>query len=146
MEYRKYGDAIYLRLDRGEEVVAGILEVCRREDIASATFSGVGGCGAAEIQTFVPEEGAFELRRIEGMLELVSMTGNVISDENGARHTHTHAVFAYRQDGEHRVAGGHVRSIEIRYTAEIELRPVPGGMIRGRQDPETGTFFWAFGE
>jgi hypothetical protein len=32
------------------------------------------------------------------------------------------------------------------YTAEIELRPVVGGVITKRYDPETGTGFWSFPE
>ena len=30
--------------------------------------------------------------------------------------------------------------------AEIELRPVIGGVIGRRHDPETGTGFWSFGQ
>lgn len=35
--------------------------------------------------------------------------------------------------------------MEVLYTAEIELRPVLGGRIRRKYDPETGTGFWDFG-
>ncbi len=49
MEYRKYGDTIYLRLDRGDEIISGILDVCRREQLGAAIFSGVGGCSRAGI-------------------------------------------------------------------------------------------------
>jgi hypothetical protein len=45
MEYRQYGDTYYIRMDRGDEIIAGVLEVCRREGIRSAIFSGIGGCG-----------------------------------------------------------------------------------------------------
>jgi predicted DNA-binding protein with PD1-like motif len=55
MDYRKYGEAYYIRMDRGDEIIAQILEICRKEDIKSATYSGIGGCGEAEIQTFIPE-------------------------------------------------------------------------------------------
>ena len=142
MEYRNFGGTYYIRLDRGEEIIGGVLEVCRREEIESATFGGIGGCGSAEIQTFNPEWGCFETRQLTGMLELVSLTGNIFSEEDGTLHHHTHAMLAFRDGGEHRVAGGHMKSLVVLYTAEIELRPVVGGTIRYRFDPETGTGFW----
>lgn len=144
MEYRRFGDAYYIRLDRGDEVVSSVLEVCRREGVTSATYSGIGGCDEAQIQTYLPETNEFETRALSGLLELAALTGNVVSDEEGALHHHTHAVFAYKDGGDHRVAAGHIRSATVRYTAEIELRPVAGGAIGRWHDPETGTGFWDF--
>lgn len=144
MEYRKYGDTFYIRMDRGDEIIEKILMVCKEEGIHSCTFNGIGGCGKAEIQTFIPETGTFEMRRLEGMLELVSLNGNVITDENGDYYHHTHAVFAYKVGEDHRVAAGHMKSIMVSYTAEIELRPVVDGEIKRKYDSETGTVFWSF--
>lgn len=144
MEYRKYGDTFYIRMDRGDEIIEKILMVCKEEGIHSCTFNGIGGCGKAEIQTFIPEPGTFEMRRLEGMLELVSLNGNVITDENGDYYHHTHAVFAYKVGEDHRVAAGHMKSIMVSYTAEIELRPVVDGEIKRKYDSETGTGFWSF--
>lgn len=144
MDYRKTGETIYIRMDKGDEIISGILSVCKDEGIASAVYSGIGGCSEAQIQTFQPESGSFETRTLRGMLELVSLTGNIIRDgENGLCH-HTHAFFAYKDREEHRVAGGHIKSITVLYTAEIELRPVVGGTIGKKFDPVTGTGFWSF--
>ena len=88
MEHKRFGDTCYIRLDRGDEVISSILEVCRAERVESATFSGIGGCSEARIQTFIPEAGTFEERTLSGMLELVSLTGNVISDDQGALYPH----------------------------------------------------------
>ena len=144
MEYRKFGETWYVRMDKGDEIIGGILELCRKEKIDSAVFSGIGGCSAAEIQTFLPETGSFETEKLTGMLELVSMNGNIISDEEGLRYHHTHAVFSYKTDGQHRLSAGHMKSITVLYTAEIELRPVAGGTILRKRDEETGTGFWSF--
>ncbi len=146
MDYRKFGETYYIRMDRGDEIIGGIIEVCRAEKLQSAVFSGIGGCGAAEIQTFIPEEGAFETRKIEGLLELVSMNGNVNTDAEGDYYHHTHAIMTYKDGGAHGVAGGHIKSLTVLYTAEIELRPVTGGAIRRKYDAETGTGFWSFEE
>ena len=144
MDYRKIGDTVYIRMDRGDEIIEGILDVCAKEQIRSAVFSGIGGCAEARIQTYLPETGTFETRRIAGTLELVSLNGNIISDEQGNLFHHTHAMVAYKEGDAHRVAGGHIKSLTVSYTAEIELRPVAGETIFRQFDPETGTGFWRF--
>lgn len=144
MEHRRFGDACYIRLDRGDEVLSSILRVCRDEGISSAIYSGIGGCSDVEIAVFDPAEGAFQTERVEGMLEMVSITGSVIAREDGEPYQHAHAQFAYVAGGEHRMIGGHVKSTTVLYTAEIELRPVQGGIIGAKRDPETGTFLWDF--
>ncbi len=144
MDYKKIGDNYYIRIDKDDEVIATIFDICRTENIPSATFSGIGGCKSAELQVFIPETGSFETEQISGMLELVSLNGNVVSDDNGQLFHHTHALFTYKKDGEHRIAGGHLKSTTVLYTAEIELRPTIGGSIGRKHDPETGTGFWKF--
>lgn len=142
MDYRRLGSTIYIRMDRGDEVIATMLEVCKKEGIQSATYSGIGGCSYAAIQTFDPAAGEFQTSEKTRMLELVSLMGNVVTDDNGLYH-HTHALFSYVEDGVHKVLGGHLKETVVLYTAEIELRPVDG-IIGRKQDPETGTGFWSF--
>ena len=168
MEYRKIGDNYYIRMDRGDEIICNLLEICEKESIPSAIFSGIGGCQNAELQVFIPERlrvgeqssgmtGSFETERLEGMLELVSLNGNVVRDDDGKLFHHTHALFSFKggtrdvdnivggyQDGQHGMAGGHLKATTVLYTAEIELRPTIGGAIGRKFDPETGTGFWEF--
>ena len=84
------------------------------------------------------------MRTIRGMLELVSLTGNIVTDDQKGLFHHTHGLFSYKDGEQHCVAGGHIKSITVSYTAEIELRPVVGGMIGRHFDAETGTGFWSF--
>ena len=90
MEYRKIGDNYYIRMDRGDEIISNLLEICEKESIPSAVFSGIGGCQSAELQVFIPETGSFETEQLEGMLELVSLNGNVVRDDDGKLFHHTH--------------------------------------------------------
>ena len=83
MEYRKIGDNYYIRMDRGDEIISNLLEICEKESIPSAVFSGIGGCQSAELQVFIPATGSFETEQLEGMLELVSLNGNVVRDDDG---------------------------------------------------------------
>ena len=144
MEYRKFGECYYIRMDRGDEIVSTILDVCRREGVRSATFSGIGGCSDAEIQAFDPDAGAFETERVEALLELVSLTGNVIMRSDGTLSHHAHALFAYQENGSPRILAGHLKATTVYYTAEIELRPVVDGVIGAQLNAETNTNFWSF--
>ena len=144
MDYRKLGNTYYVRMDRGDEIISGLISICRACHIGAATFSGIGGCQSAEIQTFLPEAHAFKTELLTGMLELITINGNIVLEEQGSYSHHTHAMFAYLEDGQHRMAGGHMNSVTVLYTAEITLTPVTGGTIHKKHDPETGTGFWAF--
>ena len=144
MDYRKISDTYYIRFDKGDEMVEGIKQICQKEGILSAVYTGIGGCSRAQIQTFIPQKGTFETDTVEGMLELVCFTGNVITAQDGTVNHHTHALYAYVENGEHRVIGGHLKSSTVLYTAEIELRPVKGGAIHHKFYPETGTHIWDF--
>ena len=94
----------------------------------------------------IPETHSFEMRKLQGMLELVSLTGNIVQEEDGSYTHHTHGMFAYKEGEKHKVAGGHLKTIGISYTAELELRPVIGGRIMHKYNEETGTGFWTFAE
>lgn len=142
MEYKFFDKVGYVRMDRGDEIISRLLEICAKERIKSATFSGIGGCSEAEIQTFIPEKSSFETQTLTGMLELVSLNGNITTDDEGNTYHHTHAVFSYKDNGEHSIVGGHLKSVTVLYTAEIEIRPVIGGVIGRMHDSETGTGFW----
>ena len=143
MDFRRFDNTYYVRIDKGEEVISELIKVCESEGIDSAIFTGIGGCSHAEIQMFIPEKGEFETEEYDGMLELVNITGNITID-NGTPLYHVHASFSFKEGKEHRMAAGHLKSTVVLYTAEIELRPVTGGIIKRKHDPETKTAFWCF--
>ena len=119
MEYRKIGDNYYIRMDRGDEIISTLLAICEKESIPSAVFSGIGGWQSAELQVFIPATGSFETEQLEGMLELVSLNGNVVRDDDGKLFHRTHALFSFKKDGQHGMAGGHLKATTVLYTAEI---------------------------
>jgi secondary thiamine-phosphate synthase enzyme len=87
-------------------------------------------------------EGADDMpAHAKSILSGVSLT---IPITNGQLYHHTHALFTFKKDGQHGMAGGHLKSTTVLYTAEIELRPTVGGSIGRKFDPETGTGFWNF--
>ena len=45
MEYRKYGKDYVLRIDRGEEILQAVSQVCEKENIRLGTVNGIGAVG-----------------------------------------------------------------------------------------------------
>ena len=62
MEYKKIGQTYYIRMDRDDEIISNILNICDKESIPSAVFTGIGGCSDAELQVFIPETGRLRRR------------------------------------------------------------------------------------
>lgn len=38
MDYRKFGETYYVRMDKGDEIISTILGICQKEQITSAIF------------------------------------------------------------------------------------------------------------
>ena len=121
MEYKKIGETYYVRMDRGDEIISNLLDICRKESIPSAIFSGIGGCSSAELQVFIPETGSFETEQLDGMLELVSLNGNVVSGDDSQLYHHTHALFSFKKDGA-RASMASLVSAESRLKNTVDTR------------------------
>ena len=145
MEYRKDGDMILVRVDKDEEILEEILEICRIEHIYGALFSGIGACGKAVTSSYIPEKNDFTDHSAEGLLELVSLNGN-ISYENGQPVEHTHALFSYLDEtGVQKILAGHLKKAVVSYTAEIAIQ-VAESMIKKKKDTVTGIMVWKLTE
>ena len=144
MDYKKFGEAIYARFDKGDEVLEGILNICRKENILSAAFSGIGACGEVTVSTYIAEKKDFITHNKTGLLEMISLNGNISANDNDEIFEHTHAMFSYLENGEVKFLGGHLTRAVISYTAEIEIRPVQKGVIGRKADELTGITVWKF--
>ena len=144
MDYKKFGDSIYARFDKDDEIISCILDICKKENILSATFSGIGACGEVTVSTYIAEKNDFIAHNKTGLLEIISLNGNISANDNDEIFEHTHAMFSYLENGEVKFLGGHLTRAVISYTAEIEIRPVQNGVIRRKQDELTGITVWKF--
>lgn len=143
MDYRKEKGAVYLRVDKGEEVLAAIKEVCQKEKIEGGYFQGIGACGQTVLSTWIPEREDFIQHNLSGMLEMISLMGNLSVDGKGESFSHSHAIFSYlKEDGEIGIIAGHLESAEISYTGEIII--VPAQEKIGRVfDEKAGIEVWS---
>lgn len=142
MEYKKINHTFYIRIDKGESVTDSIKDVCKREKIQAGHFQGIGACDLAVLATYIPEKNDFTDHTITGMLEMVSLMGNVTTDKNNEPFLHGHASFSYLdKNGNVVLAGGHLKEARISYTGEIILNAAEEKIGR-MMDPNAGIEVW----
>ena len=142
MEYRKFSEKYYIRLDKDDEIVASILRVCEKEKIFLAQVQGIGGCAEATVGVFDIKRRAYQEKTVTALLEMLSLDGNVTEYE-GKPYLHVHAAFAYREDGGIKQLAGHLLSATIGLTGEIVLTPADGHIGRIYNE-ELGIRTWSF--
>ena len=142
MEYQYINGSYYVRADKGESLTNVIKEICRKENIRSGHFQGIGACDHATVSTYIPEKNDFIDHEINGMIEMVSLMGNVSVDCNGEPFLHTHATFSYlNQRNEIAVIAGHMKDAHISYTGEIILQG-SSEQIKRKFDDYAGIEVW----
>jgi hypothetical protein len=144
MDYRKIKDTVYIRIDKGESVIETIKKVCEEENIRSGHFQGIGACDEAVLATWIPKKENFTHHTFSGMLEMVSLMGNISTDQYGNPFSHSHAVFSYLDEQEKpKVVAGHLEEARVSYTGEIVLCSA-NNMIGRMKDSMSGIDVWDF--
>lgn len=144
MDYKKIDDIIFVRIDKDEEILDQIQQVCKEEHILSGYFQGIGACKEVIVSTYQPEKDDFIHHKKTGMLELISLMGNISMDDNEDPLLHSHASFSYLNDAnEPSIIAGHLTEATVRYTGEISIVPVQN-KIKRKIDPLTGISIWDF--
>lgn len=67
--------------------------MCQKEGIQAGSFQGIGACGDVIVSTYIAAENDFTDHEKTGMLELVSLMGNITRDETDAPELHAMQVF-----------------------------------------------------
>ena len=130
MEYKRYDNAIVLRLDPNEDIVQSLLHLAAKEDIALAIISGLGAIDDFTVGVFDTKKKIYHSNHFEGAFEIVSLTGTLTRQE-GKPYLHVH-LSAGDKDG--KVFGGHLNSANVSATAEIVVSLIPGAVEREFSD------------
>lgn len=133
MQYRVFGDTYVVRLQRGEEVLACLRELCEKESISLGTVSAIGAVNHVVVGVYRVDEQKYVANTFDGVMELTSLMGN-ITEKDGEPYLHLHATFG---DLTGKVIGGHLNEAVVSATCELFVRKVEGHVGR-RLDPETG--------
>ena len=139
MQYRVFGDTYVVRLQRGEEVLACLRELCEKESISLGTVSAIGAVNHVVVGVYRVDEQKYVANTFDGVMELTSLMGN-ITEKDGEPYLHLHATFG---DLTGKVIGWHLNEAVVSATCELFVRKVEGHVGR-RLDPETGLNIFDF--
>ena len=132
MEYKRFGDKIVLRVDRGEDIVEKLKELSTLECISLGSVSGIGAVMETEIGIFNVDTKEYFSKTVEGLYEVSNLTGN-ISKMNGETYLHLHITIGDVKKSE--VYAGHLNRAVVGATAEIIVSVIDG--VVDRQKDET---------
>ena len=77
MEYRRFGSDCVIRIQKGEEILAALRQVCTQENIVLASVNGIGAVNDVTLGVFNSKKFVYESTRYTGDMEIVSCMGNV---------------------------------------------------------------------
>ena len=132
MEYKRFSDKIVLRVDRGEDIIAKLKELCELENISFGSVSGIGAVMETEIGIFNVDTKQYFSKTINGLYEVSNLTGN-ISKMDGETYLHLHITIGDVKKNE--VYAGHLNRAVVGATAEIIVTVIDG--VVDRQKDET---------
>ena len=126
MDYRKFGNKIIARIDRGEEIVASLKAICQSEGVKLASVSAIGAVNNFTVGVFSPQNKTYKSNHFTGDFEIVSLLGTVTT-KDGQFYAHLHMSAG---DGEGKVFGGHLNEAFVSATCEMVIDIADGTVGR----------------
>ena len=118
MEYRQIkAHHVMVRLDRGEEVISALTELCKNHGIEAGHLSAIGAVRDAELGYYDLASFSYQTRKLPEIYELVSFLGNVALVD-GEPFVHAHATLG---SPDLSLLGGHLMSATVAVTLEVVL-------------------------
>ena len=139
MDYRRFGNKIIARIDRGEEILEKVKEIALKENIKLAGISALGATHGFTVGVYNVDEKKYYANEFKGSYEIVSLTGT-INTMNGEFYTHIH-MSAGNDKGE--VFGGHLNKAMVSATCEMVIDIIDGSVDRN-YDEEIGLNIFNF--
>lgn len=115
MFYEILDEGILCRLERGEDVIEGLVELMRREEMGCGAVTGLGAVDRARLGFYRVDRQQYRDRVFDGEYELCGLTGT-LSWHESEPFPHVHVVLI---DNDFRALGGHC--FEARVSATVEL-------------------------
>ena len=139
MEYRKYGKRYVIRIDRGEEVITKLQELCEKEDIGLACIEGLGAADHVVVGLYNVEKKEYKKRVFDEEMEISSINGNITMQGKKVYH-HIHVTVC---NADLQAFGGHLNECRISGTCELFLT-VLDGQVGRKHDDVTGLNLFDF--
>jgi hypothetical protein len=105
IELKSTGRRFEIVMSKGDAIIAGLTEFAEKNHIGMAHFTAVGAVDKATLGWFDPEKRAYKKIEINQEVEIVNLTGNITTGNNGKPGAHAHMTVAL-PDGS--VRAGHL--------------------------------------
>ena len=126
MEYRRFGDTLVIRIDKGEEIIQSLRLAAEKEQVRLAAVEALGAVDDFTVGVFDTAEKQYHANHFTGAFEIVSLTGTVTT-QDGKFYAHLHMSAG---DREGKVFGGHLNSATVSATCEMVVRALDGEVER----------------
>lgn len=126
MEYKRFNNTILARIDKGEEIIEKLMEICEKEKVKLANVNALGAVNDFTVGLFDTKEKKYFSKNYTGDYEIVSLTGSV-STMDGKLYNHIHMSAG---DKENKVVGGHLNRAVVGATCEMFIFVVDGQVDR----------------
>lgn len=134
MEYRKFGNTILARIDRGEEIMEQLAVIAKAESIRLAHINALGAVSEMTVGVYSVAHQSYASNTFTGDLEVVSLHGT-ITTKDGAYYPHLHMSAG---DEQGHVFGGHLNRAVVCGTCEMVITLLDGTVER-KIDTEYGS-------
>lgn len=121
MEYRRFQNKAFVRIDRGEEILEQLKKLCEAEQITLAEVKALGALSEFTVGLFNPDTKQYDSHTYHELTEITSLWGTVTTRE-GKHYAHLHLSAAGLDN---RALGG---------TCEMVLDVVDGTVERQMSD------------
>ncbi|RLE39193.1 DNA-binding protein [Candidatus Woesearchaeota archaeon] len=120
MKFKKSDNKYIVRLEKGEEIIEQLTNLCKHENIKAGYILGLGAINKAELGLYNLTTKEYKSKEIEGSYEITILNGN-ISIMNGDPYLHVHITVS---DDNFQVFGGHCKYAIVSATCEITIFPI----------------------
>ena len=141
MQYRQFGSRYFVRIDKGEEILASLKNFCEQEKITLAEVKALGAVDDFNVGLFDVAEKKYHTNHFQFPAEIVSLWGTVTT-KDGEFYAHIHMSAG---DKEGRVFGGHLNSAKVSATCEMII-DVSEGRVERKLSEEVGLNLFEFPE
>ncbi len=126
MHYKRFRNKIFIRIDRGEEIVESLEKICRTLDINLGTITGIGAADKIKIGLYDVSSKEYRSTEFLGDHEIAPLYGNITLRKDEV-YLHLHANLC---NAEHKSIGGHLDSAVVSATFEAVIDIIDGKIKR----------------
>ncbi len=126
MDFRRFKDTYIVRMDRGEEILTCLQDLCRKEDIYLAQVDALGAIDRAVVCVYDVPTKTFFKKEFNEPMEISNLCGTV-TRRDGEPYLHLHVTCCDKNLAAH---GGHATELRVSATCEMVVRVIDGSVGR----------------